>query len=243
MKLISLNIWGAIVRDPFIEFIKQHKDTDIFCFQEVYDNSFKKLSSDQKDGTSGNIFSELKELLPNHQAFFRPVIKDEYGIAAFVKSDITVVAEGEIKIHLNTKHLEQTGHHDRNMQWLEVSRDQKIYSILNVHGLWNGMGKTDTEDRLLQSQKIRAFMDTIRTPKILCGDFNLKPDTESVKILEKGMKNLVSEYNVESTRTSFYTKPEKFADYIFTSLEIAINRFEVMKDEVSDHAALLLDFN
>ena len=37
-------------------------------------------------------------------------------------------------------------------------------------------------------------------------------------------------------------KDEKFADYIFTSRDINVNAFEVLKDEVSDHSALLLDF-
>ncbi len=85
-------------------------------------------------------------------------------------------------------------------------------------------------------------MDTINTPKILCGDFNLKPDTESMKILEKDMDNLIKIYKITSTRTSLYPKEEKFADYILTSKEIVLNKFEVLPDEVSDHAPLLLDF-
>ena len=85
-------------------------------------------------------------------------------------------------------------------------------------------------------------MDSINVPKVLCGDLNLRPDTESVKILEKGMNNLIQTHKVNSTRTSYYPKPEKFADYIFTSPEITVKAFEVLKDEVSDHSPLLLDF-
>jgi len=85
-------------------------------------------------------------------------------------------------------------------------------------------------------------MDTINTPKILCGDLNLRPDTESMRILEHGMNNLITEYSIQSTRTRYYTKPEKFADYILTSPEILINEFRVMPEEVSDHCPLYLDF-
>jgi endonuclease/exonuclease/phosphatase family metal-dependent hydrolase len=112
-----------------------------------------------------------------------------------------------------------------------------------VHGLWNGKGKTDSVERIAQSQRIKQFLDTINNPKILCGDFNLRPDTESVKIIESGMRNLIKEYDIKSTRTSFYQKEEKYADYIFASADIIVNSFEVLNEEVSDHAPLLLDFD
>jgi endonuclease/exonuclease/phosphatase family metal-dependent hydrolase len=118
-----------------------------------------------------------------------------------------------------------------------------MYSILNVHGLWTGQGKRDTQERIYQSQRIRHFMDTINTPKILCGDFNLRPDTESMHIIEQGMINLITLNKVRSTRTRFYKKEEKYADYILTSPEITVNQFTVLNDEVSDHAPLYLDFN
>lgn len=86
-------------------------------------------------------------------------------------------------------------------------------------------------------------MDTINTPKILCGDFNLRPDTESMNIIEQGMNNLIKINNISSTRTRYYKKEEKFADYILTSPDIVVNEFAVLSDEVSDHAPLYLDFN
>ena len=113
---------------------------------------------------------------------------------------------------------------------------------MNVHGLWNGNGKTDSPERIKQSQKIREFIDSEEAPKILCGDLNLRPDTESVKILGKGLHNLIQIHNITSTRTSLYPKEERFADYIFTSPEIPINAFQVLEAEVSDHSPLLIDF-
>jgi len=118
------------------------------------------------------------------------------------------------------------------------------FLIGNFHGLWNGIDKLDSEDRLRQSENIMKFLDNRKKNyKILCGDFNLRPDTESIKILEKDMNNLIKTFGIKSTRTSLYTKLEKHADYIFTSPEIKINHFEVAPNEVSDHSPLLLDFN
>jgi endonuclease/exonuclease/phosphatase family metal-dependent hydrolase len=62
-------------------------------------------------------------------------------------------------------------------------------------------------------------------------------------LLEQGMNNLIVSHNIRSTRTRFYPKEEKFADYILTSPEILVNEFAVMNDEVSDHAPLFIDFS
>ena len=241
MELITLNIWGGHVRHPLLEFITSHREVDIFCFQEVYHNAPHKISNEDR-AVSLNIFSELQNLLPDHNAFFRPVVQNIYGIGIFIKKEITVLAEGDINIYDNPHYSGRGPAHSRILQWLKCQVNDQIYAILNVHGLWNGMGKTDTPDRMAQSRRIKDFVDSVATPKILCGDFNLRPDTESVKILEKDMQNLIQIYNVNSTRTSFYPKEEKFADYIFTSPEIFVNKFSVLPDEVSDHAPLLLDF-
>ncbi len=241
MKLITLNIWGGHLRNPLLRFIHNNRHVDFFCLQELYDNAHRPLTHKQTE-LSLNIFSDLKKLLPEHQAIFRPAVENIYGIGIFVKNSIDIIGEGEINIH-QKQHYPGIGlNHDRNLQWVECKANKKIFSILNVHGLWNGKGKKDTPERLIQSQRIRQFMDTINTPKILCGDFNLRPDTESIRILEKGMVNLVVTHNIRSTRTRFYSKEEKFADYILTSPAINVNHFSVMSDEVSDHAPLLLDF-
>ena len=79
--------------------------------------------------------------------------------------------------------------------------------------------------------------------KILCGDFNLLPNTESLAILSEDMKNLVKDFDITSTRSKLYTKPEKFADYILVSPDVSVKKFTVMQDEVSDHLPLLLEFD
>ncbi|HSE34638.1 MAG TPA: endonuclease/exonuclease/phosphatase family protein, partial [Candidatus Paceibacterota bacterium] len=78
-------------------------------------------------------------------------------------------------------------------------------------------------------------------------DFNILPDTESMSILENGMRNLVKEFGVESTRTPLYrhySNPEEpnYADYVLVSPDVRVTRFEVLPDVVSDHSPLLLEF-
>lgn len=241
MKLITLNIWGGHVLNPLLEFIQAHQDIDIFCLQEVYHQAPYKVSDEDRE-VSLNIFSELGNLLPDHIGFFRPTVNQSYGLGLFVKKSIDVLDEGDITIHHNPTYKGTGPTHSRNLQWLTCRYHDQTYSIFNVHGLWNGMGKTDSEERLAQSQRIKMFMEGIDTSKILCGDFNLRPDTQSLEMLEHDMLNLIKSHKVTSTRTSLYPKDEKFADYILVSKDVAVNQFSVLTHEVSDHAPLLLEF-
>lgn len=130
----------------------------------------------------------------------------------------------------------------RNLQYFKIDCEKPL-TMLYFHGLWTGGGKGDTEDRLNQSRRIVEFARSLPGDFILAGGFNLMPDTESIKLLESmNLRNLIKEYGVTNTRTSHYTKPEKFADYIFITPGIKIQDFKVLRDEVSDHAPLYLDF-
>lgn len=242
MKLLSLNIWGGNVAQPLLKFIKKQQDIDILCLQEVYKNAPHKFSCDDKEPHL-DVFSDIQELLPNHKGFFRPVIEDWYGIGLFVKQDIPVIEEGFTYIHENPNYPGRGPTHSRILQWIQCQFDNTSYMIVNVHGLWNGKGKTDSSERIKQSQRIRAFMESVHIPKILCGDFNLRPDTESMHLLNRRMTNLIKTYNITSTRTKLYDKEEGFADYILVSSEIQVHEFKILPDVVSDHAPLLLDFS
>lgn len=254
MKLITLNIWGGKVFAPLIDFIKlQANSTDIFCFQEMFHTpTDRTVSSEMRV----NIYSEIKNILPDFEAFFCPAqdgvdfggpvdFELSYGLSMFIKKSITVDEHGDTFVFRNkNSRINDSTSVGRNVEYLSFKKDDEKFIVFNFHGLWNGGGKTDSEDRLEQSQKVKTFMDKFtNTKKILCGDFNLAPNTESLALLENNMKNLVKEFNITSTRSSLYPKPEKFADYILVSLDIHVHHFEVLQDEVSDHLPLLLEFD
>ena len=256
MKLISLNIWDARVFDPIMNFFEANQDIDIFCLQEVFNGDQEGFF--RKDRRI-NGFSEISKRLSNHQGFY---INTEnlddipsqgfsipYGVAIFVKKTIKILSH-----HHNVVFdggggdfsNENPKTHKRVIQTVCISVNNKPLAISNVHGLWNGQGKTDTPQRIKQSKNIKAHIQAFNHPVILAGDFNLLPDTESLAIVSEGMRNLIKEYNITSTRTKLYSKHEKpvlFADYIFTSPDIIINDFKVMPDVVSDHSPLLCSFD
>ena len=248
MKLISLNTYGGRAGVPaLLDFFKKHDDADIFCLQEIYNGG--ETDNDEINenilGKTYNLLTLIKETLPDYQVFFRPHLKDHYGLAILVKNSLAVLEEGENFVYKFKGYIPEgdLGFHGRNVQYVKINIDEKEVVICNFHGLWNGKGKTDTEDRISQSKNLIDFVTSLSKNLVVAGDFNLLPDTESVRMIESsGLKNLIKDYGITSTRTSLYTKPDKYADYVFTSPTIETDEFKVLPDEVSDHAPLFIDF-
>ena len=187
---------------------------------------------------------EISDLLSDYTPYFRPHYQENYGLLMLVKNNIRVDREGEIFVHKYKGYVPEgdIGNHARNIQFITTEFNGNPLTVINFHGLWNGKGKTDSDDRLIQSNNIKAFIERLSGSLVLCGDFNLLPDTESIKIIEDiGLRNLIKESGVTSTRTSHYTKPEKFADYTFISKDLELSDFKVLPDEISDHSPLFIE--
>ncbi len=235
MRIIFLNTWQGRSGAPIKKFIKEESgSTDIFCFQEVSPDFFKLLSS----------------WLPQHEPFYEAGKKLAidgriYGQVIFTKPYIEVHEKGKIRLYnqlindigfLLYQHLSFNG----SEMWLG-----------NIHGKTNPGSKRDTESRLKQSRKIIDFFAGKKTSVIFGGDFNLLPDTESIKKIEEaGYKNLIKDFGVKTTRNrlsweQFRKQPnfvkQHFADYVFTSPEVKVKGFEVPHVEISDHLPLILD--
>ena len=188
---------------------------------------------------------EISALLDRHRVFFHPHHLDDYGLMMLVAKRLDVVDSGDVFVHRERGYVPEgdIGHHARNVQFVTVATPAGRLSVMNFHGLWNGQGKGDSADRIAQSQRLVEFLGGRREPFVLGGDFNLAPDTVSLKMLEgAGLANLVAEFGVTSTRTRLYTGAERFADYVFVSANVDVRAFRVLPDEVSDHAPLMLEF-
>jgi endonuclease/exonuclease/phosphatase family metal-dependent hydrolase len=242
MKIITLNTWGGRIHKPLLDFVKEHKNTDVFCFQEVYNKAEGEEANYVED--AHDLHNDLNTILEGHNDFFAPHLKDWYGLSMFVNKEIGVRDSGEEFVYKFKGYIPEgeSGRHARNIQYITTDYKGRPLTIINFHGLWNGQGKTDTEDRIKQSKNIANFVKKIEGEAILCGDFNLLPDTESIEIIENsGLRNLIKENNIKSTRTSHYKKEGGFADYMFVSKGVEVKDFKVMSEEVSDHSPLYIE--
>lgn len=250
MKLICLNVWGGRAGiEGLRTFFEQHKaDTDVFCLQEVYSGGKEEEAKTPWASIPKiyDLFSQICLILhETHAGFFRPTVGDWYGPAIFLKKELTMLREDELFVYRKKGDSIIDGNHlpPRNIQYVTFQTPHGNRTVINFHGLWNGEGKGDSEDRLKQSDMVSSFLKTLPDPYVLCGDFNLSPETESLARLERmGLRNLIKEYGITSTRTRHYPKAERFADYVLVPAEIKVNDFRVLSDEVSDHSPLCLDF-
>lgn len=196
------------MKDPLLDFLKQTKnEVDIFCFQEVL-NCEGREQPDTKyaDEKCYDLYTLFEDILDGHQGYFRPHFKDMYGLAIFVRKGIKVIEEGERFVHKEKGYIPEgdVGFHARNIQYVTVDTPQGARTIINFHGLWNGKGKTDTKDRLVQSEKILYFMKELKTPLVLCGDFNLLPTSKYLRTAT--VSQLKYSPSVPNSETIFFAR-------------------------------------
>ncbi len=250
MQLICLNTWGARAGlSNLLAFLEYYQNTDVICLQEIW-NGGEHMLEEQAAGRSmvgvePQLLSKIAGVLPNHDYYFRPSFYDFWGLTIFVKKGIRVLKEGEEFIYRERGYIspEDIADHARNFQYITIETREGIRTIINVHAAWQAVGKGDTPERLVQSDNIVRFIQSLDHPVVLCGDFNLLPTTESIhKIEALGLRNLITENGIRSTRTSLYKKSERFADYTFVSPVIEVDEFRILRKEVSDHHAMSLHF-
>lgn len=247
MKLITLNIWGGIVYEPLIAFLRKHaKRVDIFCLQEVFNNPPDVPSKVQTKNPKLSIYSDIRTILSQFDSYLHPTQDNEESLAMFIRKSIPIDKIDEVFVYRwkNAMENNDPSTYGINVEYLQFHQDGKKYTIGNLHGHWTPSYKGDNPARLEQAQNIRKFLDDIEGARILCGDFNLDPDTESMRTLETGMRNLIKEHGITSTRTHYYsTQRSTFADYVLVSPEVEVDDFLVLQEIVSDHLPLYLDFS
>ncbi|MEO5928064.1 MAG: endonuclease/exonuclease/phosphatase family protein [Patescibacteria group bacterium] len=249
LNIISLNTWAGMAgSELLLSFFETYRDADIFCLQEVQnggiEDSRRVAAGRSLKGIEVELLEKLKATLPDHVVIFTPQYARYYGVAMFIRKGLRIVSQGDFCVYREPGFVSTVdiADHARVLQHATIEMPQGLVTVLNVHAAWQATGKVDTPERLEQSQRIIDFTKTISHPLVLCGDFNLLPETQSIKLLEDaGWENLITTHGITSTRTSLYKKPERYADYIFTKNGVNVHEFRTLPEEVSDHAALFLD--
>lgn len=254
LRLISLNTWGGRALHPLLRFLKAAaEDTDIFCLQEMFCAEPQGMAERHpEEFVCADLYPRVAAVLHAFQGAFAAFDHNPYlqSQAIFVRKGINVRRIADLVVHQPTR-PQETGSaviSARKLQHAAVDFCGRTYTIANLHGLWNGGSKTDAPERIVQSQNVRSFLQGIAGPKILCGDFNLLPDTQSLRMMEEGMVNLVRSSAITSTRTPLYRHfhdpaASKFADYMLVSPDVTVHKFAVLPYIASDHSPLFLEFS
>ena len=233
MRIVSLNVWhGRQVSELRELLIGQIDSTDIFCFQEA-------------DGDS--IEAICRDLLPPDTFHEIRCAKDRIDDSPDVVA--TFVRRNGVEVRDSTALLNDTGDDTGCCVLVQLRYQDQDLLVANVHGMARPGDKLDTPGRLLQSRTIIDALSDYDGIKVACGDFNLQPDTESVKLFERaGYVNLIANYRIETTRNElvwnrYPDSKQLFADYSFVSPSTAAQDFSVPRSLASDHLPMILDIN
>ena len=257
MKLLNLNI--AIKLDnneQVLNFIKK-ENADICTFQEamnaVDESCYDTFKSKNKIiGLKEYEYNEFSPLFIADGVTKNNVLDIDFGGKA--EQGSLIISKYKIEEHYNQFYYnEYRYNYDatnfREIDWCRsiqnaiLDIDGKPLQIINIHGIWN-KDKIGDERTIKQSEFI---LSKIRKdiPVIVVGDFNLLPNTESIKLLNNELINLIDKYYIKSTRPYLddgLDKGKLVCDYIFINDKVTVNDFKVIESNISDHLPLILDF-
>jgi endonuclease/exonuclease/phosphatase family metal-dependent hydrolase len=263
--MMCLNGWGGKLFGELHQYIHAEQP-DVLCLQEVvHTPTTREETLTYRDGRHvlpqrANLFSDICRALPKHTATFCPAsqgvlwddersIPSQWGLATFVNPEFPVVAQFQGCVHKSFS-PHGYGDHPRSrpahvVRVFDYEQDRAV-TVAHMHGLWHASGKKDIPERREQAYRFVQFIRSIvqpGDPLVVCGDFNVEPDSETFAILaELGLTDLVTGRGFTDTRTSHYEKPGRFADYLLVNDAVTVRAFDVVAwPEVSDHRPLVLE--
>lgn len=265
MRIMTLNGWGGRLFDALAAYLSA-APPDILCLQEVTSSPETEkpwltyLDAGLTLQQRPNLFAEVAALLPDHFGTFCPMTRGTlldgevevpsfWGLATYVRRSLPVIGQAQGFVHL-TYSPDGYGPHPRARSAHVIRvydhRAARVVTLAQMHGLRITGGKHDTPERAVQATRFLDLWRGVAAPgdlSVLCGDFNLEPDSETFRVFARaGFTELVTAGGHATTRTSYYKKPGRFADYMLVDQPDAVTRFDVVTSpEVSDHCPLFLE--
>lgn len=261
---MSLNGWGGRLHAELVAYLAAERP-DVLCLQEV--TATPGAPSDWLDYRDlgrvlpqrANVFAEVAAALPDHAAYFCPAaqgdlwngdeaVSSQWGLATFVHKRLPIIGQAQNFVH-GAFSPDGFGDHprSRNAHVVRVYdfAARRPLTIAHMHGLRDPNGKHDTPERIAQARRLAALVRSVVEEGdglVVCGDFNVEPDSATFpRLAELGLVDLVTARGFTDTRTSYYAKPGRYADYLLVNAPLMDADFEVVAaPEASDHRPLRL---
>ena len=241
MKLLTLNVWQGRLEKILLQHLEA-LNFDFACMQEAVSYA----------GDSAGLVTSYKKIgksLMLEEQFFSPLMSTTFGSKAMTFGNViysrtpfsqtdTVFTRGE---HNADFDFDSDDYNIRAFQHAALDVNGKKLHLLNHHGHHINAHKLGDKETLHQVHMIIDYIQQLEGAVILCGDFNLAPESESIELLSSVLRNLSVEYSLPTTRSRLTYKDE-VCDYIFVNNHIDVTDFTMDETIVSDHNALVLNF-
>lgn len=228
MKIIYFNInKGKDDLEGVIRFLQENSEVGVFCLQEVSHRIKDQISSSLENYNNKYYAKEIENF-------------GYFNLGVYVKKNFQ-----NVKFQI----IEENNLITAPAIYLELESGNSKYHILNFHGTYLPANKLDTDVRIKASQNLIEFFKEKEGIKIIGGDFNLLPNTESIKIFEQeGYTNLIKDFNIQTTRNEnawklYPNNKQLYADYVFINEAEKVLDFKTINNLISDHLPLILTCN
>ncbi len=249
IKVVSLNLWnGGRLFDEARSFLLSEQ-ADIMFLQEAYNGQVQSLENRFQTVTL------LQQAFPEYDYHFAPAYLDtrqdghkiEDGqllLSRFPLSDTRTIFFDVPYGEYDQDAMTDFRQFPAGLQVATIRPSDKPIRLLNVHGPVDLDGLADTDRRLRMAQVIAAEVAEA-DQVILAGDFNVQPETKSIKVIEKSLHNvfageLETTFNVKrKDLTKFPGYQTAVVDMMFVSESIEVVHHYCPDVDVSDHLPLV----
>ena len=263
LRVLHLNIFQGKFLPDIITYVKQH-DFDLLHFQEVTGGNFSKggvwsgkrahFTTSNPNTVGLNCFSEIKKQL-GFQGILNTTITKRadhasyFGNATFFKPFLKLVATKELflKKYAEIKDLPMPPQDSPRAALTTVfTFGKKEIAFINCHLAWGPTGD-DQPHKLEQGKILHEYVQSLKQPFVLTGDFNVDKNSQVVKWMEELGRNLVVEHGITNTlNPNIHSAQQLFpkglgVDFAFVSKSLTITDFHLVDvPDLSDHLGLSL---
>lgn len=158
-----------------------------------------------------------------------------------LKKNVFSIYEGPTLFPSDAATFEGVG---RDLIHLTLEINGKSISFLNTHLAWAKTTKEQSH-QTQQGEILLQYLQTIPSPFVFSGDFNIDPEQPLIKKFNSLARNLIDEYHIVNTlnprkhRAQVLFPPGAAVDYIFVTEDLTVKNFTVLENEdISDHLGL-----
>ena len=229
LRVMSYNIHVGVGMDKKLDLqriadvIKQEKP-DLVGLQEV-DRGVKRTEGKDE-------IAELVKMTGMHSAFAHNIDFQggQYGVAILSRYPITSTDHRKYE---NKRVAERRG-----MLRVEVNVAGRTLNFVTTH-----LDYQYADGRLFETEQLLKFLEGVKGPLIVTGDFNDEPAGSSYQLMLKGFEDSWMRSKAKGDGFSYPAdKPVKRIDYIFTApREVKTKRAWVVNTLASDHLPLVAE--
>jgi len=265
MRLLSLNTALFETNNDLLSRFLSKQNLDILCLQEVSEKVDSSVNSDfisksyidkATKSLKYSFFGPTWMIKDFHQKNFHQKMSFDFDFGGFLKAGnylktkFRIIKKSHVFVQKNTQ-IKVTDwsswpkNQSKAVQVVDLELPNlKKLRIINYHGIWT-KEKVGNDETARACRKILGLAKEVNYSTIIVGDFNLFPDTPSMRVFYNDFISLVDRHNISTTRpkhNELSNLERNIVDYILVSKDIKVNSFAVLDSNVSDHLPLILDF-